>query len=67
MAQEAQSPGSHSYPRRAPTPDPDKEIIDAAKNLVAVWRNPDPDSWQHLDEINVVEALNRLVRAVENK
>ena len=40
------------------------EIERLARDLVRVWRDPDPDAWRHVDDVLVVEAIERLVKAV---
>lgn len=45
----------------------DSEILAAARALVKLWRDPDPDSWRHVDEVSVVAAIERLCAAVERR
>lgn len=40
-------------------------VDQVAQNLRDIWRSPDPDMWRHVDDLAVVEAIERLCRAVE--
>ena len=39
-------------------------VLRAADRLERIWRDPDPESWRHVDEITVVEAIEKLCEAV---